>query len=309
MNIEDLSIFGLYSQKENKVTAALLQVLEFGGASLLRSILNDLGGNLVCNSIKSIESQPAKEETGSIPDGKIICDNFTLFIESKLGCGISDNQLKGHVKLLRNKQNHLVYITNNPVRPEVLPKEVLWTNWDVIVCCMENFQTSNEILKFLFSQFEKLIHSLFKEANYYKKKGMLRVSDDVKVHSMTDAYNIFDADIINHGFLVAGAADIPNEKGYEVWCSRKGSSEWDNQLSPDGETYYEGVKKGNDALKHVEKCRTKGFKRIAFYRDEERFHDSAYHFIGVYELDGNQSLLKKKCVWKRKETEWNLKKY
>ena len=309
MNIEDLSIFGLYSQKENKATAALLQVLEFGGASLLRSILNDLGGNLVCNSIKSIESQPAKEETGSIPDGKIICDNFTLFIESKLGCGISDNQLKGHVKLLRNKQNHLVYITNNPVRPEVLPKEVLWTNWDVIVCCMENFQTSNEILKFLFSQFEKLIHSLFKEANYYKKKGMLRVSDDVKVHSMTDAYNIFDADIINHGFLVAGAADIPNEKSYEVWCSRKGSSEWDNQLSPDGETYYEGVKKGNDALKHVEKCRTKGFKRIAFYRDEERFHDSAYHFIGVYELDGNQSLLKKKCVWKRKETEWNLKKY
>lgn len=31
MNIEDLSIFGLYSQKENKVTAALLQVLGFGG--------------------------------------------------------------------------------------------------------------------------------------------------------------------------------------------------------------------------------------------------------------------------------------
>ena len=33
MNIEDLSIFGLYSQMENKVTAALLQVLEFGGSS------------------------------------------------------------------------------------------------------------------------------------------------------------------------------------------------------------------------------------------------------------------------------------
>ena len=34
MNIEDLSIFGLYSQKENKATAALLQVLEFGGGKL-----------------------------------------------------------------------------------------------------------------------------------------------------------------------------------------------------------------------------------------------------------------------------------
>ena len=39
MNIEDLSIFGLYSQKENKVTTALLQVLEFGGASMLRSLI------------------------------------------------------------------------------------------------------------------------------------------------------------------------------------------------------------------------------------------------------------------------------
>lgn len=34
MNIEDLSIFGLYSQKENKVTAALLQVLGFGGGQV-----------------------------------------------------------------------------------------------------------------------------------------------------------------------------------------------------------------------------------------------------------------------------------
>lgn len=40
MNIEDLSIFGLYSQKENKVTAAFLQVIGYGGASLLRSFIN-----------------------------------------------------------------------------------------------------------------------------------------------------------------------------------------------------------------------------------------------------------------------------
>ena len=41
INIEDLSIFGLYSRKENKVTAALLQVLEFGGASLLCSFISN----------------------------------------------------------------------------------------------------------------------------------------------------------------------------------------------------------------------------------------------------------------------------
>lgn len=31
MDITELSIFGLYSQKENKVTTALLQVFECGG--------------------------------------------------------------------------------------------------------------------------------------------------------------------------------------------------------------------------------------------------------------------------------------
>lgn len=40
MNIEDLSIFGLYSQKENKVIAALLLVWKLGWATLLRSFIS-----------------------------------------------------------------------------------------------------------------------------------------------------------------------------------------------------------------------------------------------------------------------------
>ena len=52
MKIEELSVFGLYSQKENKVTAALLQVLGFGGSSLLNWILSEIGGNLVFNTVK-----------------------------------------------------------------------------------------------------------------------------------------------------------------------------------------------------------------------------------------------------------------
>lgn len=31
MDIEELSVFGLYSQKENKVAAALLQLINSGG--------------------------------------------------------------------------------------------------------------------------------------------------------------------------------------------------------------------------------------------------------------------------------------
>ena len=40
MNIEDLSIFGLYSQKENKVIAALLLVWNLGWTILLRSFIS-----------------------------------------------------------------------------------------------------------------------------------------------------------------------------------------------------------------------------------------------------------------------------
>lgn len=42
MDITELSIFGLYSQKENKVTTALLQVLECGGATLLHYVQSKL---------------------------------------------------------------------------------------------------------------------------------------------------------------------------------------------------------------------------------------------------------------------------
>ena len=50
MDIEELSVFGLYSQKENKVTAALLQIIN-RGVNLLRWILRelkDLSSHLIC---------------------------------------------------------------------------------------------------------------------------------------------------------------------------------------------------------------------------------------------------------------------
>lgn len=47
MKIEELSIFGLYSQKENKVTSVFLQVIGYGGASLLRSFINSCAYFLV----------------------------------------------------------------------------------------------------------------------------------------------------------------------------------------------------------------------------------------------------------------------
>ena len=77
MDIEDLSVLGLYSQKENKVPATLLQLINrTGGVILLRSILSDL----------------------------------------------------------KDLSSHLICIANNPIGPEELPAEVMWTDWDGALC-------------------------------------------------------------------------------------------------------------------------------------------------------------------------------
>lgn len=76
MDIQELSVFGLYSQKENKVTAALLQLIHSGGVNLLRWILSDL----------------------------------------------------------KDLSSHLICIANNPIGPEELTTEVMWTDWEGSSC-------------------------------------------------------------------------------------------------------------------------------------------------------------------------------
>lgn len=76
MDIEELSVFGLYSQKENKVTAALLQLIHSGGVNLFRWILREL----------------------------------------------------------KDLSSHLICIANNPIGPEELPAEVMWTDWEGSSC-------------------------------------------------------------------------------------------------------------------------------------------------------------------------------
>lgn len=275
---------------------------------MLRYVLSKLGSELYPTSIERIECQASKEGTDSVPDGKIVCNDFTLFLESKLDCSIPVTQKNRHVKLLDKPNNYLIYITNHPNRPEdELPDEVLWTNLDTIALWFMEYETSDVILRYLIEQFKKLIDSLFKEVKYYKNKGVLRFADDVKVHSMADAYNIFDAKAADRGFLKAGTASIPNLPGYEVWCSKKGSNKWDNNLFKDFSIYIEGIKKTKDASEHVEKCIAENKKRVAFYQGKDKFQDDAYHFIGVYELNKNKSRQMKKCVWEKKADEIKLR--
>ena len=322
MNIDEISVFGTYSQKENKATTAMLQVWKMGGEELLCFLFGKLGVTNNFGNIVDIESQCAKEYTviniegkrrkpRSVPDGKVVFDKGTLYVESKLDCYIREDQLKNHCALLKEGNNLLLYVTSHSRRPaeDELPTEVLWTNWDTMVKWLLEFETEDKVLQYLAEQFHKLVRSIFKDENYYKSMDVLRVSDDIKVRTMTSAYNIFEAKARDLGFLKEGTAYVPGEEYLQVWCSKKGSDKWANDVSADRKVYIEGIKKNVDASEHVNKCIATKCKRIAFYSDKDMFGDNAYHFIGVFKLNEDKSLKKKCCIWERESEEYKLKKH
>lgn len=171
-NITEQSVFGAYSQKENQVTSALLKILETdcgGGGSLLDEILQriDEGNGLPEKTLK-IETQSYIDDTDihSIPDGLISCNYaFNIYIESKLSDVINLTQLENHKKLIvedRDERNKLIYITTNDKRPEILPQEIIWTNWTTLMNILNDYQQDvpNPVLSYLIEQFELLITSL-----------------------------------------------------------------------------------------------------------------------------------------------------
>ena len=67
--ISNQAIFGEYKNPEDKVTAALLQVLHYGGHKIVCSVFDDI--DLPSNDINV---SPQVTEDGSRPDGVVFCD-------------------------------------------------------------------------------------------------------------------------------------------------------------------------------------------------------------------------------------------
>ncbi len=75
MNIEDLSIFGLYSQKENKVIAALLLVWKLGWTILLRSLISSFVSFVILPIILLFRNQLRCREPVTRPNCRIYMYN------------------------------------------------------------------------------------------------------------------------------------------------------------------------------------------------------------------------------------------
>lgn len=164
--IEDQAVFGCYSQNENKVTLALLKVLErANGDALLRNLIEVADGEDLPDNNIVLESQVTDTAEHSIPDGKISCQYaFQYFIESKLSEDIPAKQLQQHLETVRKTPNaHLIYITQHSQRPKELMehKDVLWTNWTKVTECLRSYEDDNNdpVLKYLIEQFELFVRS------------------------------------------------------------------------------------------------------------------------------------------------------
>lgn len=159
-SIKNKSIFGEYSKDEDKITAALLQIIQICGADLIRELFDEIGDDVDF----SINTQVVAEE--SRPDGELY-SKFHVYIESKrvpFGGDHDERQLKNHIKLAKSKDASLVYITPDKDRPKIFDEydNVFWTNWSTVIERLNNYNVlfNKELVAFLANQFELLVNNL-----------------------------------------------------------------------------------------------------------------------------------------------------
>jgi hypothetical protein len=161
--IENQSIFGNYSQNENRVTAALLQILKQGGTNFISKVFSSIDEiEFPSNEINIITQE---KEDKNVYDGILSCDfSFRILVESKIKIqSIPLTQLNGLIQNARNSYDYILYITPDNFKPEILETQkgkIYWANWKKI---NETFKSSNDFtepLNFLINEFEKYLEFL-----------------------------------------------------------------------------------------------------------------------------------------------------
>ena len=211
MDIDELTIFGRYNLKDDKVTSVLLQVINYGGASLLRSVFGMLGADVVSNEIVHVEFY-AEKASESIPThAKITLNDFNIFIVSKWE-GMTSASLQKYSKdILVNKRDKLLYITSESQCQIVdMSDQVLCTNWADLQFQLNKYSTENQILKYLINQFGKLLDSLYLQQKQEEdKKKTLRNTNHL--YYLTD----IDKDLL--GNSEEGDWLKPRTKEHIIW--------------------------------------------------------------------------------------------
>lgn len=140
----------------------------------------------------------------------------------------------------------------------------------------------------------------------YKANGILKVEDGVILSNTDDICTIFGMEVPKRGYQRAGGVPLPNSD-YFVWWPNAIQKKWANEMSDDGEKIVEYDKSDEQKCnQHVEKYLKLNQRRITFFRKKNIFGQHYYRFVGVYEMDKEESRKINKCVWRRISTEYEL---
>ena len=124
------------------------------------------------------------------------------------------------------------------------------------------------------------------------------------VPRIRDIVNLFGVKVVARGFLMPGAVDLDTRAKVEIWWPKVASEPnyagWMNEI--DGEEIVE-QNVVNDACNRrlVELHLSDPKKRIVFANIAGTKCDTGYcyRFVGVYELDMEETRARRVCVWKR----------
>lgn len=174
-SISNHAIFGEYKKNEDKVTAALLQVLHYGGHNIVCCVFDDI--DIPSNDI-NVAAQVVEDE--SRPDGVVSCDcKYQIYIESKIVENALNNehgksQLDANRKLSSpNDARWMVYITPDAEMPQELNSapEIIWINWQTVIERLKGYETQDSLVSFLIEQF-----CLYVDHIIFKKRGAVTVN-------------------------------------------------------------------------------------------------------------------------------------
>lgn len=191
--IEDHSIFGHYSQTENRVTAALLQILKIGGTDFIGKLMNCIEEIDFPSSEINIVTQ--EKENHNVYDGLLDCNfSFRILIESKIEKEkINQEQLSGLIKNATNPTDYILFITPDNSKPAVLENGehlIYWTNWKKINETLKEINTKQEPLNFLIEEFEKYLEFL-KLLNVVSPKERVQIAAGSYAEPIALKYNFY----------------------------------------------------------------------------------------------------------------------
>lgn len=160
--IDNHSIFGHYTQIENRVTAALLQIFKIGGTDFIGKVISEFDEIEFPSSEINIITQ--EKEANNVYDGLLECDfSFRVLVESKIYSGkINTKQLNGLIKNAQNPNDYILFITPDGKKPDILncSDKIYWTNWKGINNILKELNSNIEPLNFLINEFEKYLDFL-----------------------------------------------------------------------------------------------------------------------------------------------------